>query len=416
MRDSAPARQALGAVFLFWYTTDEMKILLSSESYWPNIDGGAVFERRLVHELVAAGHEVRVVVPGSSLRSYEERDGGSMIYRSASVRLPLASGEYRITYWPRTAVKRALDGWRPDVIHVHTMGPLGLSLLSRAKKDHISVVATNHLMPENVLLSLPGFLKDSRYVHSLFWRVIVRFHNRFNEVTSPTPSAVELLERYGLKRPVRAISNGMDTTLYTPKDGEKSPADARISRFAIKNPYIIYLGRVNAEKRLDHLLEGFASFAKNRTGVDLVIAGTGNRVDQLQKQAAELGIEGRVVFTGRVSDEEKIALLQNALLYAITSPAELQSIATMEAMACGLPVVAVDIAALHELCHDGENGYLVPAGDDKALAQAFEEITADPERMKAFGEISRSIVVANHSHKSTYDAFVELYQRASMVK
>lgn len=376
------------------------------------MDGGAVFERRLVHELVAAGHSVNVVVPGSSLHSYEEKDGGSTIYRAASAKLPLASGEYRITYWPFTAVRRALKAELPDVIHVHTMGLLGFYLLWRAKRDHIPIVATNHLMPENVLMSLPAFLKDNRVVHSIFWRSIVWFHNRFYEVTSPTPSAVELLKKYGLKRPARAISNGIDTSLYVPKAGNKDPQDPRIARFAIAHPYAIYLGRVNAEKRIDQLLDGFALFAKETSDAQLVIAGTGNRLEQLKTQAEKLGIASRVVFTGRVSDEEKIALLQNAQLYAITSPAELQSIATLEAMACGLPVIAVDIAALHELCQDGENGYLVPAGDASALSTALEKIMTDSKRSKQFGEASRAIAVNLHSHENTFEQFTALYERA----
>lgn len=296
------------------------------------------------------------------------------------------------------------------------MGPLGFYLLWRAKRDKIPIVATNHLMPENVLMSLPAFLKNSRYVHLFFWRLIVWFHNRFLEVTSPTPSAVELLTKHGLKRPVSAISNGIDTSLYTPKTTEKSANDPTIARFQIKNPYVIYLGRVNAEKRIDHLIDGFALLAKKHEDIDLVIAGTGNRSEQLKEQAEKHGLSSRIHFTGRVTDEEKIALLQNALLYAITSPAELQSIAALEAMACGLPIVAVDIAALHELCHDGENGYLVPSGDADALETALGTLVSSPSRLAEFGEASRKIVVSKHSHDSTFQQFMALYERTSTGK
>jgi glycosyltransferase involved in cell wall biosynthesis len=388
-----------------------VKILLSSESYWPNKDGGAVFEHRLVHELIEGGHQVNVVVPGNSAHSYEEQDEASTIYRSASMKLPFTNGAYRVTSWPLQAVRCALKAQRPDVIHVHTLGPLGLVLLWRARRDHIPIVATNHLMPENVLMSLPSFLKDNKYVHMLFWRVIVGFHNRFDEVTSPTPSAVQLLKEHGLKRPVRAISNGIDTSLYVPKKTEKTVSDSRIARFSIKKSYIIYLGRVSAEKRIDQLIDGFALFAKNNDKADLVIAGKGSRLEQLKEYAREQGLTERVTFTGLVSDEEKIALLQNAELYAITSPAELQSIATLEAMACGLPVVAVDIAALHELCRDGTNGFLVPAGDAGALAEALEKIVSDSKRRKKFGEASRTIAVSKHSNKNTYQEYESLYKR-----
>jgi hypothetical protein len=165
-----------------------MRILLSSESYWPNNDGGAVFERRLVHQLIGAGHQVAIVAPGTSWLASMESDGESVIYRTTSGPLPL-NKDYKVSYNAYPQVMKALKEFKPDIIHVHTMALTGATLLKQAKKRHIPIVATNHLMPENVLMSLPRFVMNSETIRRRFWKTLVAFHDKFLAVSVPTESA-----------------------------------------------------------------------------------------------------------------------------------------------------------------------------------------------------------------------------------
>ena len=385
-----------------------MKILLSSESYWPNNDGGATFEHRLVHQLIDAGHEVRVVVPGKSWRRYDESDGKSYIYRTASARLPL-NKDYKVTYYARSQVVRALNEFKPDIIHVHTMAITGMSLVKHAKKRHIPIVATNHLMPENVLMSLPRLFMSSTWVKRRFWSTIVKFHGQFLAVSTPTKTAAKLLTDNGLNRPLFAISNGVDTDYFQPLTTQNRD---EIAHFNLPANYFIYLGRVNAEKRLDMLLKSFALSSKDCPDLNLVIAGTGNRMDELKQLAKSLDIDSKTHFLGRVTESEKRALYQHAEFFAITSPAELQSIVTLEAEACGLPVVAVDNVALRELCHDGKNSFLVALDDVAACANAFVVLHNKIALRKKFGDYSRQLIVSHHSQTNTLKKYVEFYQFA----
>lgn len=387
-----------------------MKVLIASESYWPNQDGGAVFERRLAQQLVEDGHRVVVMAPGTKTRSYDEVDGSTQIYRTTSIPVPFNSrNKYRVTIIAKARVQDVLRREKPDIIHVHTQGILGQQLTRAARKHNIPIVATNHLMPENVLMTFP-LIKDSNTARKLFWRSIVNFHNNFLEVTTPTPSAAKFLEQFGIVPKVQAITNGVNTKLYRPSCQGKSQVLVDFSIPA--QQYMIYLGRVNAEKNIDMILRSYARLSGDeREATSLVIAGVGNRSQELRRLACTLGIDSTVVFAGLVSDDDKIRLLQHALYYVITSPAELQSIATMEAMACGLPVLAVDVAALSELCHDGENGYLVRLNDDTALASAMRRLIDDDRVRSIFGRRSREIVKESHSHIASYKAYMELYRR-----
>lgn len=392
-----------------------MKILLSSESYWPNHDGGAVFERRLVHQLIGAGHQVAVVVPGTSPRSYQEIDGESVIYRTASMPLPFNKG-YTVSYYARNQVITAIEEFKPDIIHVHTMALTGASLLKQAKKRGIPIVATNHLMPENVLMSLPSGLMNSALVRTQFWQAIVKFHNQFLAVSVPTESAAVLLRQHHLKPPLSVISNGVNTTYFIPlSTSNQQKLSKELRRFALRAPYALYLGRVNAEKRLDMLLKSYARMneqqGKNQP-LHLVIAGVGNRLSALEYLASELGITDRVHFVGRVSEEEKRALYQHAEFFVITSPAELQSIVTLEAAACGLAIIAVDIVALRELCHDNKNGFLIELDDEKACAEAMKKLHTDEALRARFGAYSRELIVAEHSEEATLREYIAFYEEA----
>lgn len=386
-----------------------MRILISSESYWPNLDGGAVFEHWLVHELIREGHEVCVVAPGDSLKSSEEKDGDSIIYRTSSGPLPL-SDNYKVSYRAMPTASKAIDDFHPDVIHINTMALTGSALLKLAKKSDIPIVATNHLMPENVFMSLPSFIKDSKALEEKFWSKLVDFHNKFDAVTSPTPSATRLLREHGLVKPLYDISNGIDVAKFSPLPDSRKKAvrSQQLKRFKIPGRYVLYLGRVNAEKRIDMLIDSFARIC-DETDADLVIAGSGNRENELKQQAKSLKISERVHFLGRVSDEEKVALYQCAELFAITSPAELQSIVTLEAMACGLPLVTVDVVALSELCHDKKNGFLVDLDDNQACANAMLVILNDDNIRKRFGKYSRDFVKNHHDSRLTLAKFTKLY-------
>jgi len=132
-------------------------------------------------------------------------------------------------------------------------------------------------------------------------------------------------------------------------------------------------------------------------------------------QVDDAGLSSYVTFTGRVSDEDKIALEHVGVLYAITSPAELQSIATLEAMACGKPIVAVDAGALAELCHDGENGYLFSLDDSDEMAEKLVKILEDEKLQELFSKESLKIA-QKHDLEFTLKEFEALYNRTIMYK
>jgi glycosyltransferase involved in cell wall biosynthesis len=128
----------------------------------------------------------------------------------------------------------------------------------------------------------------------------------------------------------------------------------------------------------------------------------------LESLAVDLGIAHRVRFHGYLPDDDLVAVLRRGDVFCMPGTAELQSIATMEAMAAGLPVIAANAMALPHLVHHGVNGYLYPPGDPAALATVLRRLDTDPSARMAMGAASRTIV-ARHDLADTLDAFEDLY-------
>jgi glycosyltransferase involved in cell wall biosynthesis len=165
---------------------------------------------------------------------------------------------------------------------------------------------------------------------------------------------------------VRVIYNGIDHAAFPMRVGEKSPT-----------PMITYFGRIKRYKCPDHLLMAFAQIADQFPTAQLYFVGEGDYVPALQRQAATLGIAHRVQWTGRVSNEEKIAYLSQSWCVVNTSMKEGWGITTIEANACGTPVIAADVPGLLDSVADGKSGLLYPFADVDQLARTIARLLDD---------------------------------------
>jgi glycosyltransferase involved in cell wall biosynthesis len=175
-------------------------------------------------------------------------------------------------------------------------------------------------------------------------------------------------------------------------------------------PIIIHVNRLSEEKRINVLLD---AVSKLEVPAHIALAGSGPMAAELREQAERLHIMDRVSFLGFVPDEELLALRRSAAIFAIPSEADLQSISTLEAMACGLPVVAANAYALPELAHHEENGFVFQPGDSAELAHYLNMLLGDQELRMRMGQESLKIVAA-HDRSKVLDEWEELYRRLAI--
>jgi len=236
---------------------------------------------------------------------------------------------------------------------------------------------------------------------------MVRVAGEADYVTTPTPRAADLLREKGFARAIEAISCGIDLERFHPRPEDRSGAR---SRFGLpERDTIVFVGRLDAEKRIDDTIRALARILPERDA-QLALAGVGAREEELRALAAELGVADRVFFLGFVPDADLPLVYAAGDAFVIAGVAELQSIATLEAMSTGLPVVAADAMALPHLVEVGRNGFLFPPGDSAHLADRLLTVLGSERSRRSLGAASREIAL-RHDHHRSLERFEAVYTR-----
>lgn len=385
-----------------------MRILIAADLFPPVINGVATFSKNLAEGLAQRGHEVVVIAPSSHGKKATEKINGYTVERTASLKFPFYQN-LRISTTPGREVRRIIKRYDPDVIHIQMILGIGYAVLQAGQKMKIPIVTTNHAIPENLVENIRMLAPLSRPISSLLEHYAMRFHGNADFLTAPTEAAIDMYrEKYAsINKPVKAVSNGINLSVFLPK----SAPEAIYKKYAIPidKPVLLYVGRLDAEKHIPIFLNAAKEVIDHKK-CHIVLVGSGVESDSLKVLASRLGIDRQVTFTGRVSNEDLPKIYRVGSVFCMPSPAELQSIATLEAMATGLPVVAVNRGALHELCQDGKNGYLFKYDDSHMMAGAILKILKNHTLYKKMSACSITIA-KTHDISYTLNTFENIYQQ-----
>ncbi|MGW5876499.1 glycosyltransferase [Nocardiopsis terrae] len=388
------------------------RVLIGTDTYPPDVNGAAYFTARLARGLAGRGADVHVLCPSPGGRPHVAERDGVVEHRLRS--LPsLAHESVRLALPPgvRGHLNRLLDRLRPDAVHIQNHFLVGRMLAGAARVHGIPVVATNHFMPENLFdpMRVPEALRP--HAARLAWWDLARVLSRAEHVTTPTSAAAELLADRGFARPVEPVSCGIDLVRFRPSPGS-APVERRRTRARLGVPdrtTMLFVGRLDAEKHVDELVRAVA----RTRGVQLVLAGRGAHRARLAELARAEGVADRVVFLGFVPHRDLPDVYRCADVFTIAGTAELQSIATLEAMASGLPVVAADAMALPHLVEEGRNGYLYPPGRPGELAARVDTVVAEEAERVRMGAHSRAMA-ARHRLEDSLERFERIYRNAAV--
>lgn len=382
-----------------------MKILFVSDTYFPHVNGVYYFVRRLAVLLQNKGHEVSVLVPSENMSQTKKKVDGIDVYGLPSLPVVVYPKiRFPFPFLLQSNIKDLIGGLRPDIIHLQDHFSLAKAVIKANHVFGIPIIGTNHFMPENVtaLLPIPTFNKQ---LERWMWSSFSKIYNQLMLVTTPTEMGAALI-RKRLNVPVEAVSNGIDLDRF----GTEGETRWVREKYSIPDkPVLLYVGRLDPEKHLEEVLQAVA-IALKTVDFCFVAVGKGVESEKLERLASTLCISDSVVFTGFVPDEELPIIYKIGYCFMMASTAELQSISTMEAMASGLPVIAVDAGALDELVHDGENGCLFKAGDIFAMAVSICSLIGKKPMHTDMGKKSLEYI-RSHDIGHTVMAFESIYSK-----
>ena len=406
-----------------------MRIVIATAVYYPMINGVAVFSHNLAVGLAARGFEVAVICPSQTGKSYMRVVDGVQTYYLKSVQAKVYPDQihkvpekkrlfykhgFRVSVFPGPEVRRILDEFQPDVVHVQVSDPIGLSVVSYARKRGIPVVTTEHNQPEVLTepLRVPKLIKKP--VDAMLSAYFANRQSKSDFVTMPTEKAIKNFiydKGREFEVPVAAVSNGVDLSHFKPG---RAPAEIYAKYNIPSNrPVVLYVGRVDPEKKVGLVVEAFSKMLDAWQGDVLpllLVVGDGVDKNRLIKKIHDIGISEAVRFLGKVLPPDLYELYKVGDVFATASTIETQGIVLIEAAACGLPLIAVDAGAVSEVCIDGENGFLCEPGNVDEISAAMLRILSDADLRDKFS-LESVTIASEHNFERTLDKFINIYER-----
>jgi glycosyltransferase involved in cell wall biosynthesis len=382
-----------------------MRILIATESYFPNIDGGAIAQHNLALELQKNGHEICIVAPNFSFKNSLEQDSGTIINRTRAIKLPLyMNNTYHFSPFPFFRLRNIIKEFKPDIVNLCSPYPICISAYLWARKFGIPVIGSIHILPQNMISPFYRLENYKRY-ENYSWRYLVYFFNLVDWATIPTVTGAEMYKKHGLKTRITPISNGLKTSVFNPdNNGEYLREKFNLPR----NNIVLFSGRINEEKNIEVLINAIPYIIEKIDAHFLFVGSGGEYKQRLINLTGEMGIENFTTFTDFLDWNDYPNIYSIADVFAMPSEAELQSLVTMEAVATGLPVVVVNKGALPELASNN-NGLVFNPKDSIQMARCIIKILSNDGLRKEMSRNSLTLI-KQHSMESVAKQFEEIYQ------
>lgn len=349
-----------------------------SECFLPTVNGVTNSVLRVIEHLRRGGHQVLVVAPGTGEESQYQ---GVPVVRLPALELPVVNS--MPVGLPSRKVLTALREFAPDVVHLAAPFVVGARGLAAARRLSIPTVAIYQT-------DVAGFA--SSYGLGLTaraaWRWTCRLHGLADRTLAPSSWASDALRSRGVPRVYR-WARGVDIARFRPSRRSAT----RRAELAPKGELLVgYIGRLAPEKQVERLA-GLAGMP----GVKLVVVGDGPSESRLRESLPSAGVDA--VFLGFRGGDELAEIYASLDIFVHTGPSETFCQAVQEALASGVPVIALDAGGPKDLVLPGRTGYLIPQGTDPAdpaSAQALRtaiRALADPEVRRRAGLAARRSVL-----------------------
>jgi glycosyltransferase involved in cell wall biosynthesis len=360
-------------------TVRGMNILVMTNTFTPHLGGVARSIEAFVADYRRRGHHVLIVAPHYPNAPLHEagviRIPALQKFNGSdfSVRLPIPG-------LLRTAVAR----FRPDLVHSHHPFLLGDTALRVAAAWDVPLVFTYHTMYEYythyVLSDVPPL---RRYVKTL----AAGYANLCDCVFAPSESVAAILRDRNVIAPIEVVPTGIAVERFTRGSGTQIRQMAGIPPGAF---VVGYAGRLAPEKNLDFLIQAVAGLLCNRTDAHFLVVGSGPSQAMIVRHFCRRRLASRLHMVGPCRGQDLVDAYHAMDLFAFGSCSETQGLVLLEAMAAGLPVVAVDAPGARDLVVDGENGSLLPPQQIDRFAAALTAMAdSSVARRKAMAHEAR---------------------------
>jgi len=384
-----------------------MNIAYFSDTFYPRIDGVVVTLLNFIQLLAENGHKIKLYVPNYKNIIEREFHENISIERYTSFKL-IGYPDFRVAIPVLLKVERSIQIFKPEIIHFHTPGPLGLMGINCAKQYKIPLIGTYHtsLTDSLVCISLNKKVDKSNkkdLPKKIVWKLSNYYYNKCDLVTAPSESMRKELKKNGLKAKVVFLSNGLALDAFSLK--EKYSKKAKL----------LHVGRISFEKNIDVIIKSVFILRKEFHDIILDIVGDGPALKSLKLMTQKLELEKNIRFLGRKEHIKLNKIYKEHDIFITASTMETQGVVILEAMASGLPIIGVKKLAIPDLVKNNVNGYVTKPFDEQEMSEKIRILYKDSKLREDFGKNSTELV-KEHDVKNVIEKLEKIYFEYKNIK
>lgn len=361
-----------------------MNILIFTNTFTPHVGGVARSVEAFTEEYRRRGHRVLVVAPEYADMPQDEVG----VVRVAAIQNFNAS-DFSVALPLHADLSYTLDDFQPDLVHSQHPFLLGMTALRVARYRELPLVFTHHTLYEQYTHYVPG---DSPALKRFAIDLATRYANLCDQVFAPSESIQTLLRQRGVTKPIAVVPTGVRVEHFAHGDGGVVRREMGIPEDAF---VVGHLGRLAPEKNLEFLAHAVAGFAGRHPQVHFLVIGAGPSELAVRAIFADAGMEKRLHVAGVLGQQRLADALHAMDVFAFASKSETQGMVLTEAMAAGLPVVALDAPGVREVVEDGQNGRLLRESTPAAFSAALQWLAGlPPEHVRGLKQHARATAEA----------------------
>jgi glycosyltransferase involved in cell wall biosynthesis len=349
-----------------------MNILIFTNTFTPHVGGVARSVEAFTTEHCKRGHRVLIVAPEFPDMPRNEVD----VLRIEAIQNFNAS-DFSVVLPIHPTLTEMVDAFQPDIVHSQHPFLLGMTALRLARYRELPLVFTHHTLYEHYTHYVPG---DSAPMERFAMELATRYANLTDQVFAPSESIRDLLQQRGVTKPIAVVPTGVLLEDFASGDGRAQRRQMEIPEDAF---VIGHLGRLAPEKNLEFLAQAVADFIRDRPQAHFLVVGAGPSEDTIRETFVRASVEAQLHLAGVLQDQPLADALHAMDVFAFASKSETQGMVLTEAMAAGLPVVALDAPGVREVVSDGKNGRLLQEPTPAAFSAALHWMAGlEPVQMR----------------------------------
>jgi glycosyltransferase involved in cell wall biosynthesis len=337
-----------------------MNIVLLTNTFTPHVGGVARSVEAFAQAYRERGHRVVVVAPEFENAPEHELD----VIRVPAIQ-HFNGSDFSVVLPVPTDLHEQLLEFRPDIIHAQHPFLLGNTALRVARTMDLPLVFTHHTLYEEYTHYVPG---DSPAMRRFIIELATHYANLADQVFAPSESIRDLLVERGVTSPIAVVPTGVRVERFAQGDGHKFRTQLNIAEDAF---VVGHMGRLAPEKNLAFLAAAVLAFLQTAPNAVFLLVGSGPSLAGIDNLFADAGMAHRLFHAGVLQKDELADALNAMNLFAFASKSETQGMVLTEAMAAGLPVVALDAPGAREVVKDRSNGRLVKEESVAAFSAAL---------------------------------------------